>query len=146
MGYLDFDMSLCLPSVTEESRESIVEVFDKVQEFYRKNRGKLLHEIDGDTPKAILEDFLGPHSEGTAFEDNRDHYRNVLGRFNRYFNKLHMGTIDHMGDTPEDRAYERLFNQFRFNLLNTVQLALESIDIWYDRTHKWETKYSNRVH
>lgn len=71
-----------------------------------------------------------------------EHYSNVLMRFNLYFHKLHIAGINHLGDTKEDRAYDRLFNQFRASLINLVKLTAESIDIWYKRTNLWESKYS----
>lgn len=149
MADLTFAAMICKPSSTNELKESIIESFDRAQCFYKKNRGKLFYEIDGDTPKAILEDFLRPYYAGTAFSGHREHYRNVLTRFNSYFDKLHMGTIDCFEaetdrgfETEDIRAYNRLFNQFRGSLLNLVQTTAESIDIWYERTGLWDCQYS----
>lgn len=149
MADLTFAAMVCKPSCTNELKESIIESFGKAQRFYKKNRGKLLYEIDCDTPKAILEDFLRPYFDGTAFSRHREHYKNVLTRFNSYFDKLHMGTIDCFEaevdrgfETEDIRTYNRLFNQFRGTLLNLVQLTAESIDIWYERTELWDWQYS----
>ncbi len=150
---------VCMPHYTNQLKESITKSFGKAERFYRKNRGKLLYEIGGDTPKAILKDFLRPYHEGTAFSCHREHYRNVLDRFNSYFDRLYQGTLNHLGERQdiimhshsigellsgcsrkeeEDRSYDRLFNQFRFILLNLVQTTAESIDIWYKRTELWD--------
>lgn len=144
-GTLTFEMKLCLPHYREESRESILESFAKIKKFYDKNKGKLLHKIEGDSPKEILEDLLEPFLEGNVFEDHRDYYQVILFRFNRYFKKLHEGTIEHMGNTEEDITYNRLFDQFRANLVNVVPLLCESTEIWYERTQLWEEKYSQNI-
>jgi len=103
--------------------------------FHKKNRGKLLYVIDGDSPKKILEDLLGPYHEKTVFKDHRDHYSSIYNRINNYFAALHSETIQHM--SGDDRAFDRLFDQFRSILIDKVPLICESIELWYKRAEQY---------
>ena len=143
MTLLDLEFSLSQPPVTKEWKMDILKALEEVRIFYEKNKGKLLFSINGDTPKAILEDLLRPHIENSVFEGHQEHYRNVNQRFQTYFNKLLWGTIHHLGETPEDRTYNRLVNQFRRSrsVLRKVPLIAETIDLWYERTALYNSGY-----
>jgi hypothetical protein len=133
---------LCLPRVTDELKDSILEKFAQLEKFYDKNKGKLLYEIKGDTPKSILEELLKPYNTGTVFVTNPEYFQKVQERLDNYFCDLHMGTINHTDDTEEDKAYERLFNQFRFFLGHDIPRLCTCINDWHERTDIWKDIFS----
>ena len=145
----EFEMNLCLPSVTEDLKQSILEQFVKIKQNYDSNNSYSKYDefrYNNLTIKNIIEELLKYYMMNKPFEIDESYYERILRDYIDYFNAVQRDTINHMNNTEKSQLQEELFNLLRFKFSTLIQLTLDSIIIWYKRTNLWNTKYSKKLH
>jgi len=143
-----FEMNLCLPSVTNDLKQSILEQFAKIKQKYDLNNSYLKYEefkYNNLTIKNILEDLLKYYLMDKPFAVDETYYELILRNYLNYFYAVQKDSINYLNSSSKTDLHLELFNLLRFEFFTLIQLTLDSIIIWYKRTNLWNTKYSKKL-